>query len=111
MRPRPKKPTSLSADRRAAVDLGSPGCSRDGISDAPPKASGEIGARFDIGTPDAPRPCSSARPCGGHIRDLVISDACACLSLPCLTTILLGFSEASFGLAHAPLAFMSSRLE
>jgi hypothetical protein len=50
---------------------------------------------LDIGVPDLPQPRGLMRAlCGGHIRDLVMSGASACLGLPRFIVFLLGFPEA-----------------
>jgi hypothetical protein len=53
--------------------------------------------------------------CSGHTQDLVMTGPCACLSLPCFTIFLLGFSGAAAPLGNRveriALELVPARLE
>jgi hypothetical protein len=71
---------------------------------------------LDILAPDLPRSRGLVRAlCSGHTQDLVMTGPCACLSLPCFTIFLLGFSGAAAPLGNRveriALELVPARLE
>src|SRR5260221_338550 len=107
---RPTKPISPNADRQATVDLETPECSREGTSDALPRAKGD-GSCLDIEIPNGPGRIVRSAACDGH-SPLTGDEQSRHLSqLAAPYVFLLGYDMVHQALVkvHAPLVRKDSR--